>query len=62
MIKNIFALVVGQPFSGTLLFGTRKKRSFYSQADCEAEGEGGGASAPSALTVSKCENFDPFLH
>ena len=40
MINNIFALVVGQPFSGTLLFGTRKKRSFYSQADREAEGEG----------------------
>ena len=31
------------------------KRIFYSQADRE----GGGGSA-SALTASKCENFDPF--
>ena len=31
----------------------KKKRIFYGQADCK-----GGASATSALTVSKCENFD----
>ena len=30
----------------------KKKQSFYGQADRKGEG-----SAPSALTVSKCENF-----
>ena len=34
----------------------KKKRSFYVQADRKG-GEGG--SAPSALTVSKCENNGP---
>ena len=33
-----------------------KKRKFYGQADCK-----GGGSAPLFLTVSKCENFDPFF-
>ena len=37
--------------------GSHKKWIFYGQADCK----GGGGSAPSALTVSKCENFDPFF-
>ena len=35
----------------------QKKRSFYGQADRK---EGGGA-APSAPTVSKCENFGPMV-
>ena len=33
---------------------------FYGQADREGEG-GGRGPAPSVLTVSKCENSDPFL-
>ena len=37
---------------------SRKKRSFYGQADRKG-GEGG--SAPSALAVSKCENFGPIF-
>ena len=36
----------------------QKKRVFYGQADRKG-GEGG--SALSALTVSKCENFDTFF-
>ena len=35
-----------------------KKRIFYGQAD--RKGGGGEVSATSALTVSKCENFDFF--
>ena len=35
---------------------TRKKTIFYGQADRK----GGGSSAPSALTINKCENFDPW--
>ena len=31
---------------------------FYGQVDRK----GGGRSAPSALTISKCDNFDPFFH
>ena len=40
-----------------------KKRSFYSQADRKGYGQadGKGGSAPSALTVSKCENFGPIF-
>ena len=34
----------------------KKERIFYGQADCKGE----RGSAPSALSVSKCENFDPF--
>ena len=36
--------------------GSHKKRIFYGQPD--RKGWGG---QPSALTVSKCENFDPFI-
>ena len=35
-----------------------KKRPSYGQADNRKRGHG---SAPSALTVINCENFDPFL-
>ena len=35
-----------------------KKRSFHGQADWK---DGGWGSAPSALTVTKCENVYPFL-
>ena len=35
----------------------KKKRSFYGQADRKGWGVGG----PSALTVSKCENFGPIF-
>ena len=35
--------------------GVVKKRIFYGQADRK------GGSAPSALTVSKCENFGPIF-
>ena len=41
---------------GRGLRGFVKKRIFYGQADRLG---GGGGIAPSALTVSKCENFDP---
>ena len=37
------------------------KRSFYGQAN-RKRGKGGWRWAPSALTISKCENFDPFWH
>ena len=37
--------------------GRKKKRSFYGQADRKGVG-----STPSALTVSKCENFDLYFH
>ena len=37
------------------------KRSFYDQANRKG-GKGGWRWAPSALTISKCENFDPFGH
>ena len=40
--------------------GSRKKRIFYSQTG--RKGGRGEASPPSALAVSKCENFEPFLH
>ena len=36
---------------------SKKKRSFYGQADRK----GGAGSALSALTVSKCENFGPIF-
>ena len=39
--------------------GSRKKWIFYGQADRKEAGAGG--SAPSALTVRKCENVDPFI-
>ena len=41
--------------------GVTKKRSFYGQADRKGGEGGGGGSAPSALTVSKCENFGPIF-
>ena len=44
-------------FLGASLEGVVKKRSFYGQADRKC----GGGSAPSALTVSKCENFGPIF-
>ena len=37
----------------------QKEWIFYGQADRKG---GGGQPNPSALTVSKCENFDPFFH
>ena len=37
--------------------GVKKTRIFYIQADSK----GGGGSAPSALTISKRENFDSFF-
>ena len=43
-------------FSRQINWGSRQtNRIFYGQA------EGKGASAPSVLTVSKCDNFDPFF-
>ena len=36
----------------------QKKLMYYGQAVRKGGGEG---SAPPALTVSKCENFDPFF-
>ena len=51
ILRNIFKHIKGM----------RKKWIFYGQADREGEGDKGGP-APSALTVSKCENFDPFFH
>ena len=38
--------------------GRKKTRSFYGQADRKGGREG---SAPSALTVSKCEHFGPIF-
>ena len=43
-------------FSPQINWGSRQtNRIFYGQE------EGKGASAPSVLTVSKCDNFDPFF-
>ena len=49
-------------FSNRIYFGKASKspQIFYGQA--YGKGRGGGGVSPSALTVSKCENFDPFLH
>ena len=40
-----------------------KQNTFYGQANSKGGGGGeGGGLANSALTVSKCENFDPFFY
>ena len=48
-----FSTSYGEFFRGNQKEGI-KRRTFYGQADR-------GVSAPLALTISKCENFDPFF-